>query len=183
MNRKLVNINKYGCALLFLAANLAADASAAKDLIELASNTASSDEYMKRLESISRDLRNNEARRNSPPPQPQSPTSKANTAYQKGNELRIQGETDLAIAEYSNAISLNPKLANAYFHRGLCWEEKNALDIALSDFTKFRELSPNDGRARTAIKRVIDKIAKNSQERNPNGRTPERTRRPNGQDI
>jgi tetratricopeptide (TPR) repeat protein len=40
-------------------------------------------------------------------------------------ELKRKGDYDRAIVDYTEAISLGPKYANAYYNRGLAWEEKN----------------------------------------------------------
>jgi len=49
---------------------------------------------------------------------------------------------DKAIADYTKAIELNPKLAGAYLNRGLTWAQKGELDKAIADYTKAIELNP-----------------------------------------
>jgi tetratricopeptide (TPR) repeat protein len=43
----------------------------------------------------------------------------AATALERGNALRLQGEWERAITEYSEAIRLDPHNADGYFRRGL----------------------------------------------------------------
>ena len=51
-----------------------------------------------------------------------------------------QDEPSRAIADFSEAIRLNPKYAKAYNNRGLAYKEKGQLDKANQDFAKAKEL-------------------------------------------
>ena len=42
----------------------------------------------------------------------------------RGNAWREKGEYDKAIADYDQALAINPKFAPAYSNRGLAWEKK-----------------------------------------------------------
>lgn len=53
-----------------------------------------------------------------------------------------KGEYDLAIANYNEAIRLDPKFASAFFNRGLVWLVKKELDRAIADFDEAIRLDP-----------------------------------------
>jgi tetratricopeptide (TPR) repeat protein len=50
---------------------------------------------------------------------------------------------DRAIADYDEAIRLNPKYARAYYNRGVVWDEKKKYDRALADYSEAIKLDPN----------------------------------------
>jgi tetratricopeptide (TPR) repeat protein len=50
-------------------------------------------------------------------------------------------DTDLSIADYTTAISLDDKYLNAYFNRGLAWYDKQEYDKAIDDYTKALSLN------------------------------------------
>jgi tetratricopeptide (TPR) repeat protein len=49
-----------------------------------------------------------------------------------------------ALADYSEAVGLNPKLANAYYGRGVVWSKEDEVERALADFTEAIRLEPNN---------------------------------------
>ena len=53
-----------------------------------------------------------------------------------------KGEIDHGIADYSKAIEINPRYANAYFNRGRACEAKGDHVCAIADFTKAIEITP-----------------------------------------
>jgi tetratricopeptide (TPR) repeat protein len=57
------------------------------------------------------------------------------------------GELDKALAAYSEAIRLDPALADAYFFRGTVYAEKSDLDRAVADYTQAIRLNPKDADA------------------------------------
>ena len=57
-------------------------------------------------------------------------------------ELRQQGEFDRAIADYSEAITLDAALTGAYTGRGLAYEGKSEVDRARSDYRKALSVTP-----------------------------------------
>ena len=57
-------------------------------------------------------------------------------------ELRQQGEFDRAIADYSEALTLDAALTGAYTGRGLAYEGKSEVDKARTDYRKALSVAP-----------------------------------------
>jgi tetratricopeptide (TPR) repeat protein len=64
--------------------------------------------------------------------------------YNRGNSWRAKGDYDRAIADYSEAIRLDPKHEDAYINRGTTWSDKGELDRATADYTEAIRLNPED---------------------------------------
>ena len=52
-----------------------------------------------------------------------------------------KNDIDRAIADYSQAIDINPRYANAYFNRGSIYETKGANDLAIADLHEGKSKS------------------------------------------
>ena len=50
--------------------------------------------------------------------------------------------SDRAIADFNDAIKLNPKLALAYYNRGFAYEKKGEYDRAIVDYDKAIAINP-----------------------------------------
>ena len=70
------------------------------------------------------------------PPQSEHPW----VYYSRGNALANKDEYDMAIADYHEAIRLNPKYAAAYYNRGLAYEKKRNKVKAQADFAQAKKL-------------------------------------------
>lgn len=58
-----------------------------------------------------------------------------------------KGEYSLALADYDNAITLDPNSGNAFFNRGLLYGHERKYDSAIADFDKTIALNPKDAEA------------------------------------
>ena len=67
-------------------------------------------------------------------------------AYKIAAALRsTTKDYDRAIADYSEAIKIDPHDAPAYARRGMAWTEKGEFDSATADLTEAIKIDPNDG--------------------------------------
>ena len=73
----------------------------------------------------------------------QEPHEKASAYVKRGIAYRHKGELDLAIADFTQALRLNPTHANAYISRGIAYDKKGDHDLAIADYTKVLELDPD----------------------------------------
>ncbi|MER3447202.1 MAG: hypothetical protein C4291_10325 [Candidatus Dadabacteria bacterium] len=62
--------------------------------------------------------------------------------FSRGEGYLKRGMLDKAIAEFSEAIKINPRDANAYYNRGIAYYYKGQYDQAISDFNKVLEINP-----------------------------------------
>ena len=49
----------------------------------------------------------------------------------------------MAIANYNNAIELDPNLADAYYDRGISFYELECFDESITDLTRASDLNPD----------------------------------------
>jgi lipoprotein NlpI len=68
--------------------------------------------------------------------------SQAANYYNRGIEYNNKGDTARAIADYNQAISLDPKLASAYNNRGNIYQRKGDYDRAIADYNQTISLDP-----------------------------------------
>jgi len=60
----------------------------------------------------------------------------------RGDEFRRNRQRDLAIEDYTAAISIDPRYGSAYINRGEVFLEKGQFDQAIADFSKAIALEP-----------------------------------------
>lgn len=65
----------------------------------------------------------------------------------KGDFYLQKGKVSLAIAEYQEAISLNPRYSNAYFNMAIAAYSSNNMASASSALEKLVEIDPKDAEA------------------------------------
>ena len=63
-----------------------------------------------------------------------------NKYYTRGMAASEKGEVELAIEDYTEAIALDPKFAEAYYQRGLAYRKKGEVELAIADYTQAIEL-------------------------------------------
>lgn len=67
------------------------------------------------------------------------------TYFNQGVSYETSGQYDLAVAEYTKAIEINPQYAKAYISRGaIYYSRKNQYDLAIGDYAKAIEINPQD---------------------------------------
>lgn len=76
-------------------------------------------------------------------PAPTAVELDAEIAFSQAYDKQQAGDTEGAIADYTEAIRLNPNFATAFFNRGLIRREKNNFDGAIADYTEAIRLNPN----------------------------------------
>ena len=54
----------------------------------------------------------------------------------RGDAYRLKGDTDLAIADYDQAIQLEPHRSINHHNRGLAYQDKGDLDRAIADYSE-----------------------------------------------
>ena len=64
------------------------------------------------------------------------------TSFNQGVENSNLHQNDKTIADYTKAIELDPKSAEAYYTRGNAYADLNQYDKAITDYTKATELEP-----------------------------------------
>jgi tetratricopeptide (TPR) repeat protein len=64
--------------------------------------------------------------------------------FNRGNAYRQKGDNDRAIADYTQAIAIDPKMANSYYNRGGLYRERGDNDRAIVDYTQAIGIYPKD---------------------------------------
>jgi tetratricopeptide (TPR) repeat protein len=74
----------------------------------------------------------------------ESPHNRAVAFYNLGGIYKERKEYDHAIADYDEAIKLDPQYVNAYINRGMAHDSKGDSDAAAADFSRVIEFKPED---------------------------------------
>jgi len=72
-----------------------------------------------------------------------TPPLNAQAYYERGLDHFNRGRTDHAIADFNQAIKLDPNFAKAYLQRGVGYLDKVNIDSAMADFNQAIKLDPN----------------------------------------
>lgn len=67
----------------------------------------------------------------------------ARKSFDKANEYVAKGMLEIAVANYSRAIELDPSFADAYNGRGITYEAIQRADLAISDYDAAIRLKPD----------------------------------------
>jgi tetratricopeptide (TPR) repeat protein len=71
----------------------------------------------------------------------------ADTYNNRGAAYQIKGENERAIADFSKALDIDPRLAKAYYNRAAGYQAKSEIDRAIADYSKAIEINPLYGNA------------------------------------
>jgi tetratricopeptide (TPR) repeat protein len=66
----------------------------------------------------------------------------------------VKGDLDRAIADYGQAIKINPNYVNAYYNRGNMYLTKGDNNKAISDLEAVLRINPNDTEARALLEKT-----------------------------
>jgi len=81
--------------------------------------------------------------------------------HDRAFEYYNKRDNDRAIADYDEAIRLDPTYTFAYYNRGDAWEQKHDFQKALADYNKFVELAPTDSDGPRAVERITKALVAN----------------------
>jgi len=65
-------------------------------------------------------------------------------AITRGSDYLDKKRYEMAIAEFSKAIEINPGLSDVYYNRGFAYSQSGKPDEAISDYSKAIKINPND---------------------------------------
>jgi tetratricopeptide (TPR) repeat protein len=73
--------------------------------------------------------------------------------FERGDVYSTLDKAELALADYDNAIKLNPNYWNAYLNRGYLYESLTKFDSAIADYNRVIESNSDEFRAITYLRR------------------------------
>jgi Tfp pilus assembly protein PilF len=72
----------------------------------------------------------------------ETPLPNARAYLKRGITYRGKGDNDRAIADFTQAIQLDPKSTQAYVNRGFAYDDKGDDDRAIADYSQAIQLDP-----------------------------------------
>ena len=78
----------------------------------------------------------------------------AETYFNRGLAYFKQGKYELAIADFTSTIKINPQFAEAYYIRGLAYCKQGKYELCISDLKKAADLG--DNKARKNLKEIFN---------------------------
>jgi len=94
------------------------------------------------------DSKNNSGTQNS------TSTVMAQDFFNSGLSYYDKGDYDRAIADYTQAIKLNPNYSEAYNNRGVVYQDKGNKSLAIADYRTAVRLDPNEALYRDNLKNL-----------------------------
>ena len=76
--------------------------------------------------------------------------------FDRGLAWESKGDYDKAVADYNEALRLNPDFAGAYNNRGVAYFYKEDYRHARADWEQALRLDPNDAIARNNLERPLE---------------------------
>jgi tetratricopeptide (TPR) repeat protein len=76
--------------------------------------------------------------------------------YMRAGSWADFGDLDLAIADYSAALAINPMFEPALAERGAVWAEKGDFDRAIADYNAALCINPRDANTRTNLATALE---------------------------
>ena len=87
----------------------------------------------------------------------------AETHYSLGNALAEKGQYDAAIAEYREAIRLQPNLSEAHFELGIALDDKGQYDAAIAEDREAIRLKPDYAAVHYNLGGALKRTAQNAE--------------------
>ena len=72
-----------------------------------------------------------------------------------GHEWRRHLKLDEAIADYTQALQINPRYAAAYIARGQTWKQRRSFDQAIREFSALIQIDPNNSEGHWLLARIL----------------------------
>jgi tetratricopeptide (TPR) repeat protein len=88
----------------------------------------------------------------------QNELDQSNDYLRRGEKAYTKGDLNTAIIDFTQSIQLNPKAAQAYYHRGLAYVDQKDIPEAIADFNKALELCGSDLALCQDAQLQIDKV-------------------------
>ena len=81
----------------------------------------------------------------------ESPATVATALLRRGSVYKDLNKTDVAIADFTTALRMNPKLAPAFELRAQCFAQIGDHEAAYDDYNAALQLDPNNAKAQTGL--------------------------------